>query len=308
MKPPLDTTHTPHAPSFQPVPRRRSGNLTLVPTAAAETPSGGPICREGSIPTAADIAPPTGTQVPPTRARAAASHDGPRDSLTMAKHTRPTERANRSNTLVNRLKPGQTPAAGMAEMIVGGLAANAITAVGFSRQLGELDLTECVAALVTLTQRVKDGDLGDAESLLTAQGVVLNTIFTELTRRSLVNMGDYLDAAERYLRLALKAQSQCRATIETLALMKNPPLVFAKQANIAHGPQQVNNGVAPPSSVTRAEQSISEPIELLEAAHGERMDHAEAGTSGRPDQDMASVGAVHGPPQRRRKSAVVSQR
>ncbi len=226
----------------------------------------------------------------------------------MAKNTRPTERANRSNTLVNRLKPGQTPAAGSAEMLVGGLAANAITAVGFSRQLGELDLTECVAALVTLTQRVKDGDLRDAESLLTAQGVVLNTIFTELTRRSLVNMGDYLDAAERYLRLALKAQSQCRATIETLALMKNPPLVFAKQANIAHGPQQVNNGVIPPSQLTRAEKTISRPIELLEAAHGERMDSGETQTTGDGNQDMAPVGAVHGPPQRRRKSAVVSKR
>ena len=223
----------------------------------------------------------------------------------MAKNTRPTERANRSNTLVNRLKPGQTPAAGSAEMLVGGLAANAITAVGFSRQLGELDLTECVAALVTLTQRVKDGDLGDAESLLTAQGVVLNTIFTELTRRSLVNMGDYLDAAERYLRLALKAQSQCRATIETLALMKNPPTVFAKQANIAHGPQRVNNGVVQPS---RAEKTISRPIELLEAAHGERMDSGETQTTGDGNQDMAPVGAVHGPPQRRRKSAVVTKR
>ena len=222
----------------------------------------------------------------------------------MAKNTRPTERANRSNTLDNRLKPGQTPAAGMAEMLVGGLAANAVTAVGFSRQLGELDLTECVAALVTLTQRVKDGDLGDAESLLTAQGVVLNTIFTELTRRSLVNMGDYLDAAERYMRLALKAQSQCRATIETLALMKNPPTVFAKQANIAHGPQQVNNGAVQPS---RAEKTISRPIELLEA-HGERMDSGETQTTGDGNQDMAPVGAVHRPPQRRRKSAVVSQR
>jgi hypothetical protein len=42
------------------------------------------------------------------------------------------------------------------------------------------------------------------------------------------------------LRLALKAQTQCRATVETLATMKNP-VVFAKQANIAHGPQQINN-------------------------------------------------------------------
>ena len=46
-----------------------------------------------------------------------------------------------------------------------------------------------------------------------------------------------------YLRVALKAQAQCRATLETLAEMKQPPTLLARQANIAHGPQQVNNRV-----------------------------------------------------------------
>ena len=35
-----------------------------------------------------------------------------------------------------------------------------------------------------------------------------------------------VDQIDRFTRLALKAQGQCRATIETLALMKNPPAVF----------------------------------------------------------------------------------
>jgi hypothetical protein len=35
-----------------------------------------------------------------------------------------------------------------------------------------------------------------------------------------------------YLRLGLKAQSQCRATLETLAAIKNPrPVAFVQQAN-----------------------------------------------------------------------------
>jgi hypothetical protein len=43
-----------------------------------------------------------------------------------------------------------------------------------------------------------------------------------------------------YLRLGSKAQSQCRATVETLNLMKNPPsAMFVKQANLAIN-QQVN--------------------------------------------------------------------
>ena len=66
------------------------------------------------------------------------------------------------------------------------------------------------------------------------------------------------------MRMALKAQSQCRATLETLATIKNPPAVFARQANIAQGPQQVNNGMMPAGepragagkTEKRAEQTI----------------------------------------------------
>jgi hypothetical protein len=53
---------------------------------------------------------------------------------------------------------------------------------------------------------------------------------------------DYMPNFEIFMRVALKAQSQCRATLETLAAIKNPPLVYAKQANVTTGPQQINNG------------------------------------------------------------------
>ena len=52
---------------------------------------------------------------------------------------------------------------------------------------------------------------------------------------------EWFSNSEAYMRMALKAQSQCRATVETLATIKNPPVVFARQANIAQGPQQVND-------------------------------------------------------------------
>jgi hypothetical protein len=46
---------------------------------------------------------------------------------------------------------------------------------------------------------------------------------------------------ENYMRMAMRAQNQCRMTLETLATIKNPPVVFAKQANINNGGQkQVN--------------------------------------------------------------------
>jgi len=42
------------------------------------------------------------------------------------------------------------------------------------------------------------------------------------------------------------AQAQCRATIETLHELKHPrPVAFVQKANIADGPQQLNNGAPP---------------------------------------------------------------
>ena len=64
---------------------------------------------------------------------------------------------------------------------------------------------------------------------------------------------------ETYFRLALKAQSQCRATLETLSTIKNPPVIFAKQANISTGNQQINNAV----STSRTENNKKQQNELL---------------------------------------------
>ena len=78
--------------------------------------------------------------------------------------------------------------------------------------------------------------------MLVAQAHTLDAVFHETLRRSSNHMtAGYLETAERYIKLGLKAQAQCRATLETLAKIKTPPTLFAQQANIAHGPQQVNN-------------------------------------------------------------------
>lgn len=113
-------------------------------------------------------------------------------------------------------------------------------------------------------------------------------------------MGEYPDAFERYMRLAFKAQSQCRVTLETLAAVKNPPVVYAKQANIAHGPQQVNNG-GPPAfeTSTRAPahahgETESEQTELLEGDRngGAYLDTGAAATSAGGHPAVEAVGAV----------------
>lgn len=161
----------------------------------------------------------------------------------------------------------------LGQVVMGSLAGNAITARTFSKGLfGESDLTACHDAIDECAKRVHSGDLSGLETVLTAQAIALDKIFNEMARRAALNMGEYIDATERYMRLALKAQGQCRATIETLANVKNPPIVYARQANIANGPQQVNNHAG--ANITndpraRVKNVTNEQNELLEAPHVE---------------------------------------
>ena len=141
---------------------------------------------------------------------------------------------------------------------------------------GQLDYVTLEDALTAQCRRVHGGDLKRAESILTAQAHSLDAIFANLARRAALNMGEYIGAAETYLKLALRAQSQCRATLETLAAIKSPPVVFAKQANIAHGHQQVNNSTGEPA---RVEEIKKPPTELLEHDHGQRQDTRTARTA-----------------------------
>lgn len=121
----------------------------------------------------------------------------------------------------------------------------ALTLMEYNKSFGEMSLNALVGDLGKQCELANKGDLSRAEALLTAQAHTLDAIFNNLSRRAALNMGEYISAAETYLRLALKAQSQCRATLETLAAIKNPqPVAFVRQANISHGPQQVNNAGA----------------------------------------------------------------
>ena len=178
----------------------------------------------------------------------------------------------------------------------------AAVAITFStRTLGELDLAEIISVLNAKVVAVQGGDLREAEAILTAQALALNAIFTEMAICAGLNMKHSLDVVERCMRLALKAQGQCRATFETLAAIKNPPAaVFAQQANIAHGPQQVNNGVPAQTATTRADACNRQlgQNELLEHQDGERLDTGTAGAAGASGAAMATVGARDWPTHR----------
>lgn len=112
-----------------------------------------------------------------------------------------------------------------------------------------LDVNYLIDELKDQINDVRKGDLSRPEAMLVAQAHTLDALFGNLIRRSQHNSSaGYLDAAETYMRLALKAQGQAVRTIEALAELKNPRAVaFVQQANITTGPQQINNGTIAPT-------------------------------------------------------------
>ena len=159
----------------------------------------------------------------------------------------------------------------------------------YAKAFGEQDVQALMEQLRTTFDQVNNGDLQHCEAMLVGQAHALQSIFMSLARRA-ANQ-EYLKQLETYLRMALKAQNQSRMTLETLAKIKNPPVIFAKQANInqGNGNQQVNNGTPAPAS--HAEKNINQPNELLEVQHGsETLDSRTAGATIGKDKAMATVG------------------
>lgn len=172
--------------------------------------------------------------------------------------------------------------------------------VEYTQPLGEQDIGALVTALSAQIDDVWAGSMKRPEAMLYGQAQALQAIFMNLARRA--TKQEYLKQWEGYLRMALKAQNQCRMTLETLAAIKNPPVVFAKQANINNGgQQQVNNGAATASEPVRADthahtaKQSTEKTELLEATYGERVDTGATRAAGGADPNMEAVGAINRP-------------
>lgn len=173
-------------------------------------------------------------------------------------------------------------------------------------RLGDVDLSAIADKLREKSKAVIEGDTTTVEALLFDQALALQAIFTNLSIEA--SKAEYLGKLEPLLRLALKAQSQSRATLETLAMIKNPPVVYARQANIANGPQQVNNGTLPAAEPAPAVLPHSAPTELFEeAGHGSRMDARAARAHGGVDPHLATVGAIDGPEDRAGQGAQQEQ-
>ena len=78
-----------------------------------------------------------------------------------------------------------------------------------------------------------------ASRMLASQAVALDSMFAELARRAALNMGDHMDASERYGRLALRAQTNCRTTLEALAKLHQPREQTVRHVHVNEGAQAV---------------------------------------------------------------------
>ncbi len=122
----------------------------------------------------------------------------------------------------------------------------------------EIDAPTFLATLRDQAAAVQEGNMSHAEAMLITQATARQSLFVRLAERGLSQ--EHMPNLEAFMRLALRAQSQCRATLETLAAIKNPPIVYARQANVTTGPQQVNNGTVAPS---RALETESQQRQIL---------------------------------------------
>ena len=135
---------------------------------------------------------------------------------------------------------------------------------------------------------IRKGDLSKLEEMLYSQAVALNMMFTNLSRRASIQTN--VDIRAVLANLALKSQNQSRNTIQTLINLKQPSQTsFIKQANIAHGLQQINNGVAQSSPENLSNQTN----ELLEVQDGKWLDRGKKTKAKRVNSKLEAVGEVH---------------
>jgi hypothetical protein len=175
---------------------------------------------------------------------------------------------------------------------------------------GGHDVNALVSELAVQLEAVNSGDMTRAEGLLISQAHTLDAIFVNLMRRATNQTALHL--WEAYMRMGMKAQAQSRATIQALVELKYPrQVVFAKQANMTSGPQQVNNGVSTAPTEERAAgarahgEAEIQQSKLLEdqRSGGTYLDTGAASEAARGNRKMATVGAVNRPANARRQGA-----
>jgi hypothetical protein len=174
------------------------------------------------------------------------------------------------------------------------------TAVRESFDIGlgdDFSFQSTMQVLEKTIQQIQSGDLSKIEEMYISQAVALEAMFTHLARSA--RGQEKLLQYETHMRFALKAQNQCRATLQALVQLKQPSnTTFVKQANIAQGHQQVNN---------LAEKNITPQNELLKDSYAE----LDTGTTTTPkgiDTTLEALGKINGRKNTGRQEKVITER
>jgi hypothetical protein len=207
-----------------------------------------------------------------------------------AKPAAPVAPGNKARKMTLVMHGDQTRDQAIAQAALSPEMANASTTADYSQGIfPDICLQDCIEVMQADIKTVNGGNLDKLEGMLTAQAEALNAIFNNFAKRAIHST--LMPQLEIYTRLAMKAQAQCRSTVEAIAEIKYPKsATFIKQANIAQQ-QQVNNGQGKAPAHAR-EKDITPTNELLtESAHA-ALDTGRAGAAGRLNSQLEAVGAI----------------
>jgi hypothetical protein len=167
-----------------------------------------------------------------------------------------------------KVEPGQTGAQATVKAHFSPAVGATIVALNVTHSDAKLDLTTAAQYFKEAGTQASGGDLSRLQEMLAIQARTLDLLFNNFLSRGALQTN--FEVKEAYLRLALKAQSQCRTTVESLAVIQQGPAIFAKNANINNGQQQVNNGVPAPSAPKALESSPADVLAPLPRARKEK--------------------------------------
>lgn len=191
---------------------------------------------------------PSGQVVPPSPPARNEETDFATAMLTLAGNARAAKSA--------AVKPpaGEHPAAGRTPLGSMPVAMGSIGAAAWDVEPTQPE--DFVESLHKQLQTLEAGDMSNVEAMLYTQAVTLQSMFVRLSTDAMTR--STLSEQQQILALAFKAQAQCRQTLETLGNVKFPrATTFVRQANIANGPQQVNNHAKGNSTSTTDERSVN---------------------------------------------------
>lgn len=133
--------------------------------------------------------------------------------------------------------------------------------------------------------------LQPAEEMLMAQALALESVFHRIMQWSMHDNVAEIGWFETLMKLGLKAQNQCRMTLEMLANIKNSQSIsIIKQTNLASTQQVVNNG-HPADQPPASPPPVIDSTPQLEHMHdGQYLAPRTAGMVSENDLSMAALG------------------